>query len=91
MGDRSRPAGPHRHSHTLAVVTPFITRAGVALHVHTPRVAPAVRHGPHHCPKYHGGEQWMGSSSQRVFSLCAQEATILFLSSSDAISGPKLI
>ena len=33
----------------------------------------------------------MGSSSQRVFSLCAQEATIPFLSSSDAISGQKLI
>lgn len=45
----------------------------------------------HYCPKYHGGVQSMGSSSQMVFSLWAQEATIAFLSSSDAISGAKLI
>lgn len=40
VGDRSWPAGPWRHSHTLAVVTSFITCACMALHVsHLP-------HGP---------------------------------------------
>ena len=33
----------------------------------------------------------MGSSSQMVLSLCAQDVTMAFLSSSEAISGAKLI
>lgn len=43
------------------------------------------------CPKYQAGVQSMGSSSQMVFSRWAQDATMAFLSSSEAISGAKLI